>query len=81
MMTPEQAVVASILLCVAGAVLTIPWPPPDARGWLAFAVTAGAAILILGAVAHVLTVGPSPQPAKFWSCRAWDSPSACMWTA
>jgi len=67
MMTPEQAVVASILLCIAGAVLTLLLARSRTlAGWLAFAVIAGTAVLIIGDVARVLTAGPSPEPAKFW---------------
>jgi formate hydrogenlyase subunit 3/multisubunit Na+/H+ antiporter MnhD subunit len=67
MMTPEQAVVASILLCAAGAGLTLLLARyRTLAGWLCFAVTAGTAVLIFGAVARVLTAGPSPSPAKFW---------------
>jgi len=68
MLTPEQAVVASILLCVAGAVLTLLVSRnKTAAGWLAFIVTAATAGLIFTAVAHVLTAGPSSHPAAFWA--------------
>ncbi len=67
MMTPEQAVVVSIFLCVAGAVLTLLVSRnKTAAGWLAFAVTAATAVLIFSAVAQVLTAGPSALPAEFW---------------
>jgi len=66
MMTPEQAVLASIGLCVAGAALTL----AAARrrtlaGWLAFGATAGSAALVFWAAGRVLAAGPSPQPATF----------------
>ena len=65
--SPEQAVVISILLCVAGAGLTL----LTARnrtlaGWIAFVVTAATAVLIFTAVTRVLTSGPSLHPAAFW---------------
>jgi hydrogenase-4 component B len=68
MLTPEQAVLASILTCMAGAVLTLLVARNKLlAGWLAFAVTAGTAVLILAAVWKVLTAGPSPHPAAFWA--------------
>ncbi|MBI5394318.1 MAG: peroxiredoxin family protein [Verrucomicrobia bacterium] len=64
-MTPEQAVVASIVLCVAGAVLTLLVSRnKTVAGWLAFAITAGSAALILLAVWQVLTHGPA-HPEQF----------------
>ena len=68
MLTPEQAVLASILVCMAGAALTLLVARNKLlAGWLAFAVTTGTAVLILSAVWRVLTVGPSPHPAAFWA--------------
>jgi len=68
MMTPEQAVLASILLCIAGAALTLLVSRnKTVAGWLCFVVTAGTAVLILSAVARVLTTGPSPHAAAFWA--------------
>jgi len=67
-MTPEQSVVVSILLCVAGAVLTLLVSRnKTVAGWLAFAVTAATAVLIFSAVAKVLATGPSAHPALFWA--------------
>ena len=55
MMTPEQSVVASIGLCIAGAVLTLLVSRnKTVAGWLAFAITTGSAALILSAVKQVL---------------------------
>src|ERR1035438_8141012 len=73
MMTPEQAVVASILLCAAGAGLTLLLARyRTLAGWLCFAVTAGTAVLIFGAVARVLTAGPSPAaPPAFGAPAPW----------
>ena len=68
MMTPEQAVLVSILTCVVGAMLTLLVSRyKTLAGWLAFFVTAGTAVLILSAVIEVLTSGPSPHPTAFWA--------------
>ncbi|MGO9203411.1 MAG: proton-conducting transporter membrane subunit [Limisphaerales bacterium] len=62
MLTPEQSVLAAILVCVTGAVLTLlVWRYRTAAGWLAFATTAASAALIFGAVGHVLRAGAGPQ--------------------
>jgi formate hydrogenlyase subunit 3/multisubunit Na+/H+ antiporter MnhD subunit len=67
MLTPEQAVLASILICIAGAVLTLLISRnKTAAGWLAFAITSVAGALILFAVGKVLLHGPS-APAAFWA--------------
>jgi hydrogenase-4 component B len=65
-MTPEQAVVASILICAAGALLTAVvsrWQL--AAGALALLTGASTATLVGWAVVHVLLHGPSPEPASF----------------
>ena len=68
MMTPEQAVFASILICLGGAVLTVLVSRnKTVTGWLAFLITAVTAVLIVSAVAKVLTTGPSPHSAAFWA--------------
>ena len=68
MMTPEQAVLVSILGCVAGAALTLLVSRyKTVAGWLAFVVTAGTAVLIFSAALRVLTIGPSAHPAAFWT--------------
>jgi hydrogenase-4 component B len=68
MMSPEQAVMTSILLCIAGAVLSaLVSRRRTIAGWLAFLTTLATAALILSAVARVLTVGPSPHSAEFWA--------------
>ncbi len=68
MMTPEQAVLVSILTCIAGAVLTLLVSRNKTlAGWLAFLVTTGTAVLIFSAVIEVLTAGPSRHPAAFWA--------------
>ena len=67
MMTPEQAVFASILLCAAGAVLTLVLARfRTLAGWLAFIATGATAVLVIGAVGRVLAQGPSLEPATFW---------------
>ena len=72
MMTAEQAVAASIVLCAAGAALALALARFRAlAGWLAFLATGGTAVLILGAVHRVLTAGPSPEPAEFWELPPW----------
>src|SRR5581483_1563471 len=66
MMTAEQAVFASIVICLGGAVatlLTARWR--TLAGWLAFAVTATTAGLIFGAVGNVLLHGPSAGSETF----------------
>ncbi len=71
MMTPEYAVCASILLCIAGAVLT--WLTARSRtltGWLAFLVTATTASLIFYAVAKVLAGGASAGSESFFNLPA-----------
>lgn len=68
MLSPEQAVLASILACVAGAILTLLVSRSKAiAGWLAFLVTAGTAVLVVSAAAQVLIAGPSAYPAAFWT--------------
>ncbi len=71
MLTPEQSIVAAILVCLAGAVLTLVvarWR--TLAGWVAFAITAASGALVLGAVAQVLTRGPA-QPAQFFQMPAF----------
>jgi len=71
MITPEQAVFASIVICLGGAVLTL----LTARlrglaGWLAFAVTMTTAALIFSAVGQVLMHGPSSASETFCAVPA-----------
>jgi hydrogenase-4 component B len=66
--TPEQAVVASIVICITGAVATlIVSRNKTVAGWFAFVFTAATSGLIFYAVAHVLRFGPSPHAVAFWS--------------
>ena len=68
MMNPEQAVMAAILLCVGGAVVTLLFSRnKTVAGWLAFVVTTVSAIFIGKAVWSVLSSGPSSHAAEFWS--------------
>jgi formate hydrogenlyase subunit 3/multisubunit Na+/H+ antiporter MnhD subunit len=65
-MSPEQAVLVSIFVCFAGALLTLLIARhKTAAGWVAFAATAATALLIFQAVHRVLTAGPSPESASF----------------
>jgi hydrogenase-4 component B len=67
-MTPEKAVAASIVICLAGAVLTLLVSRSKTlAGWLAFLFTATTSGLIFWAVAHVLRFGPSTHAAAFWA--------------
>jgi formate hydrogenlyase subunit 3/multisubunit Na+/H+ antiporter MnhD subunit len=66
-MSPEQAVVDAILLCIAGAVLTLLVSHfKTFAGWLAFFTTLSTAALIFYAAAKVLRHGPSPDSEQFW---------------
>jgi len=68
MLTPEQAVIAAILACVVGAVLTLLVSRHRAAaGWLGFLVTTATAVLIFSAAARVLIAGPSLHPSAFWA--------------
>jgi len=67
MMTPEQAVIVSILLCIAGAMGSLLLSRSrGAAGWFSFLVALGTAALIGMAVIRVLKEGPSAQSATFW---------------
>ncbi|HTM40166.1 MAG TPA: hypothetical protein VL177_04615, partial [Terriglobales bacterium] len=68
MMAPEQAVFAAILVCMAGAAITL----LTARsrlltGWLAMAAIAASSLLIFDAARRVLLGGVSPQPLQVWA--------------
>jgi len=70
-LTPEQAVVASIVICIVGALVTlIVSRSKTVAGWVAFCFTAATSGLIFYAVAHVLRFGPSPHAATFWPMPA-----------
>jgi formate hydrogenlyase subunit 3/multisubunit Na+/H+ antiporter MnhD subunit len=68
MMTPEQAVFAAILACVAGAAISLllaRWG--TLAGWLALAATAASSVLVFAAVAGVLLHGASAEPLLLWT--------------
>jgi len=68
-MTPEQAVLNSIGICVAGAVLTLLVSKSKSlSGWLAFLTTAASGALIVPAALRVLTSGPAAphHPETLW---------------
>ncbi|HKW68017.1 MAG TPA: proton-conducting transporter membrane subunit [Terriglobales bacterium] len=68
MMGPEQAVVAAILVCIAGAAVTLLTARHKVlAGWCAFAATAASSLLIFGAARRVLLHGVSPQPFEVWA--------------
>ncbi len=68
MLSPEQNVLASILICLGGAVLVLLFSrKKTVAGWFAFCVTAVTGVLILTAVAEVLTGKGSQHAAAFWS--------------
>ncbi len=68
MLTPEQAVLASILICLGGAVLVLAFSRNKlVAGWFAFLVAATTGVLIVSAVVKVLLSGPSPHAAEFWA--------------
>jgi len=59
-MTPQQAVLNSIGICVAGAVLTLLVSKSKSlSGWLAFLTTVASGALIVPAAVRVLTSGPA----------------------
>src|SRR5512136_756197 len=68
MMTPEQAVVYSILICVGGAVATLLLSQSKAlAGWLSFIATGATAVLIFSACGTVLSGGGTGHPVAFMS--------------
>jgi len=71
MISPEQSVVASILICMAGAILTLTTSRNRSlSGWLAFIFTLTTACLIFHGAISVLTAGPSPKAAEFFAVPA-----------
>jgi len=68
MITPEQAVVYSILICIGGAFATLLLSQNKAiAGWISFLATSATAVLIFMGCARVLTGGASPHPDQFWT--------------
>ena len=71
MMTPEQAVFASILICIGGALLTcVTARYRTLTGWLAFLVTGTTASFVFYAVGTVLAGGASAQSGVFLNMPA-----------
>ena len=67
MISPEQAVIASIFICIAGAILTILVSQnKTVAGWTAFIITTATAVLIFTAAATVLASGPSLHSGALW---------------
>jgi hydrogenase-4 component B len=67
MMTPEQAVVASILICIAGAFLTLLLSRlRTVAGWICFVAVLSAAVLIFQGALTVLISGPAQHPSSFF---------------
>jgi len=61
-MTPEQSVIAAIVLCIAGALLTLLVSRnKTAAGWLAFVFTLATAVMMVSTVVEVLMSGPVHQ--------------------
>jgi hydrogenase-4 component B len=61
-MTPEQSVIAAIVICIVGAGANLlASRNRTVAGWLAFGFTAAAALVIVLAVGRVLTFGPGHQ--------------------
>jgi hydrogenase-4 component B len=68
MLGPEQSVTASILICLAGAFMTLLVSRNRAAaGWLAFLFTIASAVLILQGVLSVLMTGPGSHPVEFFA--------------
>ena len=61
-MTPEQSVIAAIVICIVGAVVTLlAARDKTVAGWLAFIFTLATAVVVVSTVAHVLISGPGRQ--------------------
>lgn len=68
MMTPEQAVFAAILLCLAGALLTLVVSRKQSFvAWLNLVITAAGAALVLWAAAKSLLSGSPHSPVLVWT--------------
>lgn len=74
MLTPEQAVLAAILLCMAGSLLALVASRNKAiAGWLALVVTVVSASLIFVATAQVLTKNLPLRSAGFFTATSLQS--------
>ena len=68
MMSPEQAVVYSILICIGGAAVTLLLSQSKSlAGWVSFLCVGATAVLTLQAGATVLAGGGSGHPVTFFS--------------
>ncbi len=68
MMSPEQAVLYSILLCAGGAVAALLVSKSRSlAGWVSFLATAGTAVLIFQGCASVLLSGASAHPVTVYT--------------
>lgn len=68
MMSPEQAVVYSILICLGGAVVTLLLSQSKSlAGWVSFLCVSATAVLTFQAGATVLAGGGSGHPVAFYS--------------
>jgi hydrogenase-4 component B len=68
MMTPEQLVLAAILVCIGGAaIVLLASRSKTVAGWLSFMITVVSGTLVGAAVAKVLLAGPSNASGIFWS--------------
>lgn len=68
MMSPEQYVLAAILVCLGGAVLSLLFSRHKTlAGWFAFLVATVSGVLVFSAVVDILLAGPSPGPTAFLS--------------
>ena len=68
MISPEQAVVYSIMICIGGAVLTLLLSKSKSlAGWVSFLCVSATAVLIFKAGATVLAGGGSEHPVTFYS--------------
>jgi len=68
MIAPEQAVAASIVICIAGAILTLLVSRNrTVSGWISFIVVLSTAVLIFQGALTVLTNGPALHPSAFFA--------------
>jgi hydrogenase-4 component B len=66
MITPEQAVLSSIIICIGGAFLTLLLSRlRTVAGWLCFFIVLSAAVLIFQGALTVLMSGPAQHPSSF----------------
>lgn len=66
MLTPEQAVVGAIFVCLVGAILTLLLAKyRRIAGWASLLATAISGALVLTGIVEILTAGVSREPAQF----------------